>query len=50
MAKDFTFTKKSGLVKLWTRNVREDKYTFNEVPELYNLREMVAAVLAEDKK
>ncbi len=45
MAKTFTFTKESGLVKIWVSNVQSDLYTLEQVPILYNLRDLVAEVL-----
>lgn len=39
------FTTESALVQIWARNVREDKYTREQVPNLSNLRKMVCTVL-----
>lgn len=39
------FTSESALVQIWARNIREGRYTREQVPDLSNLREMVFAVL-----
>lgn len=41
------FTKNSGLVKVWVRLVLNGTYTREDVPDLYNLREVVYEVLDE---
>lgn len=41
------FTKNSGLVKTWVGLIEKNQYTFNDVPNLSNLREIVAEVLEE---
>lgn len=43
------FTKDSGLVKLWVRMVENGTYTREQVPNIYNLREVVYEVLDEDE-
>lgn len=48
-------TKESALVRIWVGNVRSDKnpngmYTKEQVPNLYNLREMVYELLDESDK
>ncbi len=42
-----TFTKESGLVKVWVSLVLSGTYTLEQVPQLFNLREVVAQVIAE---
>lgn len=42
-----TFTKDSGLVKVWVSLVLANRYTFEQVPELLNLKEVVAEVIEE---
>lgn len=42
-----TFTKDSGLVKVWVRLVQNGTYTREDVPNMYNLREVVYEVLDE---
>jgi hypothetical protein len=44
-----TFTKDSGLVKVWVRLVQNGTYTREQVPVLYNLREVVYEVLDEQE-
>jgi hypothetical protein len=44
-----TFTKDSGLVKVWVRLVQNGTYTREKVPVLYNLREVVYEVLDEQE-
>lgn len=46
----FTFTKKSALVKIWVGNVQQRLYTEDEIPEIYNLKDVVLEVLAESTK
>lgn len=41
------FTKNSGLVKVWARQVQGGTYTRDQVPDIFNLREVVYAVLDE---
>ena len=45
-----TFTKDSALVQMWARNVKEGNYTREQVPNIFNLREMVYAVLDEEQQ
>jgi hypothetical protein len=40
-----TFTKNSGLVKVWVGLVMAGTYTLEQVPALFNLREVVAEVI-----
>jgi hypothetical protein len=40
-----TFTKDSGLVKVWVSLVLSGTYTLDQVPNLYNLKEVVAEVV-----
>ncbi|BDH62300.1 hypothetical protein MTP04_24300 [Lysinibacillus sp. PLM2] len=42
-----TFTKDSGLVKVWVSLVLTGTYTLEDVPELYNLKEVVTEVVNE---
>ena len=39
------FNENSGLVKTWVSLIRQGTYTFNQVPNLSNLREVVKKVL-----
>ena len=39
------FNKDSGLVKTWVNLIRQGTYTIEQVPNLSNLREVVASVL-----
>lgn len=39
------FTKESAVVQTWVRAVRNGVKSFEEVPVLFNLRDVVAAVL-----
>ncbi len=40
-----TFTKNSGLVKVWTSLVLAGVYTLDQVPALFNLQEVVTEVI-----
>ena len=40
-----TFTKNSGLVKVWVSLVLGGAYTVDEVPRLFNLRAVVSEVI-----
>lgn len=40
-----TFTRNSGLVKVWVGLVMAGTYTLDQVPALFNLREVVAEVV-----
>ena len=42
-----TFTKDSGLVKTWVNLVQNGTYTRDQVPNLFNLREVVYGILDE---
>ena len=39
------FNKDSGLVKAWVNLIKRGAYTIEQVPNLSNLREVVASVL-----
>ena len=39
------FNENSGLVMIWVDNVKEDKYTREQVPKLSNLQVIVYVVL-----
>lgn len=41
------FNKNSGLVKVWVELIEGGQYTINDVPNLSNLRAVVAEVLEE---
>ena len=41
------FTKDSALVKIWVTLVLNGTYTREQVPNIYNLREVVYQVLSE---
>lgn len=45
----FTFTKDSGLVKMWARYIQAGKKTIDDVPDISNLREVVEEVLNSHK-
>lgn len=40
-----TFTKDSGLVKVWVSLVMAGAYTIDQVPQLYNLKSVVSEVV-----
>ena len=40
-----TFTKDSGLVKVWVSLVLDGTYILAQVPNLFNLQEVVAEVI-----
>lgn len=40
-----TFTKDSGLVKVWVSLVLSGTYTLEQVPNLYNLKTVVTEVV-----
>lgn len=40
-----TFTENSALVKMWVRNVQNGNYLKEQVPDLFNLREIVYTAL-----
>lgn len=42
-----TFTKDSGLVKVWVSLVLAGTYTLEQVPQLFNLKTMVTEVVNE---
>lgn len=42
------FTKESALAKLWVKNVKEGKYRREQVPDLFNLRDVVYQLLDEE--
>lgn len=42
-----TFNKDSGLVKVWVRLVLGGTYSLEEVPKLFNLKEVVTQVINE---
>jgi len=39
------FNENSGLVKVWVSLIQAGSYTFEQVPNLSNLREVVATLL-----
>lgn len=39
------FTKDSGLVKIWVDAVKKKIYTLEQVPKLFNLKEVVTDVI-----
>lgn len=41
------FTKESGLVKVWVSLIMSGTYSEADVPNLYNLREVVSQVLKQ---
>lgn len=42
------FTEDSALVKLWVWYIKSGRYTFEQVPDISNLRDIVTAVLAQE--
>jgi hypothetical protein len=40
------FTKENGLVKVWVSLVRQGTFTLDEVPALYNLRDVVTETVS----
>lgn len=46
MATKFKFTKQSPVVKAWVTLVLSEEYALENVPALFNLQEVVAAVLS----
>lgn len=44
------FTKSSSLVKVWVGNVQSGLYTLDQVPSLFNLKEVVTEVLESSTK
>lgn len=42
-----TFTKDSGLVKVWVSLVLAGTYTLEQVPQLFNLKTLVTEVVNE---
>lgn len=44
------FTKESSLVKLWANNVKNGLYTLDQVPNLFNLKEVVTEVIEGNSK
>ncbi len=41
----FTFTKSSGLVKVWVSLIMAGTYKLEQVPELFNLKDVVAEIV-----
>lgn len=39
------FTENSGLVKIWVRQIEQGNRTFEEVPVIENLKEIIAGIL-----
>lgn len=39
------FNENSGIVKIWVRNIQNGNVDREDVPNLYNLREVVYAIL-----
>lgn len=46
------FNRESGMVKTWVRLIKDEnsEYTVDNVPNISNLRAVVAEVLADDNK
>lgn len=40
-----TFDENSGLVKVWVNMVQNGTYTIDQVPAMFNLKEIVSGVL-----
>lgn len=45
-----TFTKNSGLVKIWLGRVQSGASTIEQVPNIFNLREIVKELADADQK
>lgn len=43
------FNEKSAIVTIWVRAVKSDSKTLGEVPNLFNLKEMVELVLSKEE-
>lgn len=43
------FTKNSAIVKSWIRLIKAGRRTYEDVPALGNLREVIAEILAEEE-
>ena len=41
------FNENSALVEVWIRLIKQGVYTFNEIPNLSNLQDVIAEVLLE---
>jgi hypothetical protein len=41
------FTRESFSVQFWLKRIREGKATREDVPSLFNLREVISEILAE---
>lgn len=39
------FDKDSGLVQIWVKLIQNGTYTIDDVPDLFNLREVVIEIL-----
>ena len=39
------FTESSGLVRIWVRRIQSGQATVDDVPDIYNLRAVVAGLL-----
>ena len=50
MKRIYTFKKSHQIVKSWVSLVLSGAYSFEDVPNLFNLREVVGAVLTEVAK
>ena len=44
------FNENSVIVKTWVKQVKEGKCTLDDVPNLFNLREVVSKIIAESEK
>ena len=45
VSKKFKLNKNSVIVKSWVIMIQTGSYTFNEVPDIFNLRQLVADIL-----
>lgn len=43
------FTKNSGLVKIWATRVRNGVSTLDQVPAIFNLKDVVKEIVEADK-
>lgn len=41
------YDKNSGLVKVWVSLIKADAFNLDDVPEIYNLKEMVEEIINE---
>ncbi len=42
-------TENSGLVKIWCQRVRDNKATLEDVPKLFNLKDVVTEIIERER-